>query len=125
MEVCYGVTKSYSLLSCTDGQEYNTSLEDQEERILAFSKSQGIDIVAVFRDTASGTNTNRQGYQDALEYITENNVNCFVVAKFDRAHRNQLNLLSFQKDLQEQGNSIISSWLTTHGFLKIGSQFQR
>ena len=92
----------------TDKQEDNTSLEDQKEKIEAFAISQGIKVVGIFQDTSSGTNVNRKGYQAALEFISGNEVDCFIVAKFDRAHRNQLNLLSFQKELKEKGIAFVS-----------------
>ena len=101
MELIKGI--AYCRVS-TDGQECNTSLEDQEERILAFAKSQGIEITAVFKDTATGTNTRRKGYQDALNFMAENEVECFVVAKFDRVHRNQLNLRATNPMLDDLDN---------------------
>jgi site-specific DNA recombinase len=92
----------------TEGQEENTSLEEQESRIKAFAFSQGIELLAVFSDALSGGNTDRQGYQDALAYLKENRVDCFIVAKFDRAHRHQENLLVFERELRERGIAFLS-----------------
>lgn len=92
----------------TRGQEKNTSLEDQEEKIAAFAKSQDIEIIATFKDIATATNLKRSGYLDAIEFMENNQVDCFMVAKFDRAHRNQLNMLSFEKTLRDKGVAFIS-----------------
>jgi len=92
----------------TDGQEENTSLEEQEKKIRAFAESQGIEIVKIFSDVASGSNTERAGYRDAIKYLKKNKVSCFVVAKFDRAHRHQENLLAFERELSEKGIDFLS-----------------
>lgn len=92
----------------TEGQEENTSLEDQERKIRAFAESQGVQIVKVFSDVASGGSTNRDGYQEAMRMLEEENIDCFLVAKFDRAHRHQENLLKFERELREKNIAFLS-----------------
>jgi len=92
----------------SETQEENTSLEDQERRIRAFAQSLDINIIAMFQDVASGANLDREGYQKALEYIKNNKVDCFIVAKFDRAHRHQENLLVFERELREKEIAFLS-----------------
>ena len=89
----------------TLGQEDNTSLEDQKERVRAYCKSQGWVLVVEFEDVASGGNVDRPGYQAALDYIEEHpgEIFSFVVAKLDRVHRHQQNLLVFESNLRRQG----------------------
>lgn len=92
----------------TDSQRENTSIGEQEEKVLAFCKSQSMEVVAKFEDVASGGNIDRDGYQDALQYMVDYEVNAFVVAKFDRAHRHQQNLLNFEADLRKKDIAFVS-----------------
>lgn len=92
----------------TEGQEENTSLEEQERKIRAFAESQGIEIVGMFLDVASGGSLNRQGYQAAINMLNEKKIDCFLVAKFDRAHRHQENLLKFERELREKDIAFLS-----------------
>lgn len=94
----------------TLGQEENTSLDDQREKVRAFCISQGWELVAEFEDVASGGNVNRPGYQEAWDYIEEHpgEISVFVVAKLDRAHRHQQNLLTFESNLRARGISLAS-----------------
>lgn len=92
----------------SETQEENTSLDDQEHKIRAFAESQSIDIVAMFHDVASGASLDRQGYRQALKYIEYHKVHCFIVAKFDRAHRHQEHLLVFERELREKEIAFLS-----------------
>lgn len=92
----------------TTGQEDNTSLDEQKRRVKACCEAKNIDLVQEFKDTASGGNCDREGYQKALDYMEENAVDCIVVLKLDRIHRNQQNLLVFESNLREKGIAFIS-----------------
>lgn len=94
----------------TLGQEDNTSLEDQREKVRAYCKAQGWTLVAEFEDVASGGNVDRPGYQAALDYIEEHpgEIFAFVVAKLDRVHRHQQNLLVFESNLRNAGIAFVS-----------------
>lgn len=92
----------------SESQEENTSLEEQENKIRAFAVSQDIEVLAVYRDVSSGGNVNRPGYQAAIKHLWKSKASCFIVAKFDRAHRHQENLLVFERELREKGVSFLS-----------------
>lgn len=92
----------------TLSQEGNTSIEDQRAKVEAFALSQDIEIVKEFQDTSSGGNTNRAGYQDSLDYIEENKIDCYIILKLDRVHRHQQNLLVFESNLRAINVNLVS-----------------
>jgi site-specific DNA recombinase len=96
----------------SDSQIDNTSIQEQKERIKAYCVSQGWKLVQFYVDQGkSGSTTERQGYQNAIDYIMnpDHDVTGLVVLKADRVHRSLKNLLFLIQDqLEPVGIAFIS-----------------
>lgn len=94
----------------SESQRDNTSLENQKNAIAGYALANNVDIVAEFRDVASGGTTNRKGFQMAMEFINTHarEVQVFIVFKYDRAHRNLKETLIFVDELDKKGIAYVS-----------------
>lgn len=66
----------------------------------------GIDPRHIFQDKASGVRDNRQGLQEALDYLKEGD--CLVVWKLDRLGRSLINLINIVEGFKKKGISFKS-----------------
>ncbi len=98
---------AYYRVSSTSQKE-NTSLENQKQQIRDYAFRNKIEIVAEFRDVASGGTVNRDGFKEAMNFIQNNPVDIFMVWKYDRAHRNLKETLIFVDELNKIGADYIS-----------------
>jgi len=89
-------------------QKENTSLENQKNHLQDYAFRNSIEIIAEFKDVASGGNINRDGFKQAMEFIQNNPVDIFMVWKYDRSHRNLKETLIFVDDLKDRGIDYIS-----------------
>ena len=57
----------------SESQIENTSIVEQEERIQAYCKAQGWELIKIFRDEGlSGKQTEKRvGYNEMIEYVKE------------------------------------------------------
>ncbi|WP_254865146.1 recombinase family protein [Bacillus cereus] len=97
----------------SESQIENTSIVEQEERIQAYCKAQGWELIKIFRDEGlSGKQTEKRvGYNEMIEYVkrTTENIKAILVLKSDRIHRMLKNLLvMIQDELKPLDISFIS-----------------
>ena len=78
----------------TDGQEDNTSLESQAEKIGAMAVCKGYDVAEIITDVASGKSLEREGITRVISLIQSGSVQAVIVAKLDRLTRSLRDLLS-------------------------------
>jgi site-specific DNA recombinase len=78
----------------TAGQEDNTSLEAQKERILSYGQYKGHDLVELIEEVGSGKSTDtRPKFQEALAMLRDGTADGLVVCKLDRLGRNVRDIL--------------------------------
>jgi site-specific DNA recombinase len=92
----------------TDGQEDNTSLESQAEKIRAMAVCKGFDVAEIISDVASGKSLERQGITQVISLIQSGSVQAVIVAKLDRLTRSLRDLLSLLDLCQTHKVALIS-----------------
>lgn len=95
----------------SDIQIDNTSIEMQIEKVKDYCKLYNIELKKVFIDEGqSGSNTDRKGYNDMIEYISnqDNSINALIVYKADRLHRKLKNLLEMIEQFEAFETAFIS-----------------
>lgn len=89
------------------GQEDNTSLQYQEDKLRAYCALHDHELVKVFIEAKSGKDTNRKQYQAMLDMLPL--VDGILVFKLDRLTRNVKDLLVLLDDvLKPQGKELLS-----------------
>ena len=87
----------------------NTSLKDQENKIIMYAKLHDIVIDELFIDKAvSGKSTDRPEYDKMMDYVKINDIDMIIVYKNDRIHRSLYNLLAMIYELQEYEVALVS-----------------
>jgi site-specific DNA recombinase len=91
----------------TDAQADNTSLGEQRERIEAYCKAFGHNLVEIYTEVGSGKNAkDRPQFQAALEAIKQ--ADGLVSLKLDRIARNTRDVLTLVEDvLQPQNKALV------------------
>ena len=87
------------------GQEDNTSLQHQEERIRAYCLAFGHELVAVLKEAKSGKDTARKEYQKMLDMLPE--VDGVITMKLDRLTRSVKDLLALVDDVLKPANKAL------------------
>lgn len=83
----------------TDNQLDNYSIEEQAERIKAYCKAKGWNLLYIYTDGGySGGNTNRPALQKMLAAIKRSEAAAVVVYKLDRLSRSQKDTLTLIED---------------------------
>jgi len=92
----------------TQGQEENTSLESQKERIEAYCKAFGHELIAVFSEVGSGKDTtHRPVFTEAMELVATG-ADGIVSLKLDRIARSSRDVLTLVEDvLQPQNKALV------------------
>ena len=92
----------------TDGQEDNTSLASQQERIECYCKAFNHELVKVFVEVGSGKDMqNRPEFNKAMEMV-KNEADGIVSLKLDRIARNCRDVLVLVEDtLQPQNKALV------------------
>ncbi len=80
---------AYSRVS-SKGQENNTSLDYQRNRLEAFGKSNSINNLTFVSDVDSGGNANRKGIQQIEHLVKAGIVDTIYITKLDRLYRSVL-----------------------------------
>lgn len=84
-------------------RKQKSNLERQKQRLLAYCAEQGLQVVGVVAEIASGVNDNRRGLKKLLNLIRKRKAKCVVVEYKARLARLGLNfLLEFFKDYEVQ-----------------------
>lgn len=96
----------------TDNQDAN-SIAYQLEIIQTFCKDNGIPICAYYTDEAqSGTNTDRQGFQNLLAAARRHEFDTVVIYDISRGSRDVGDWFNFRKDMMVLGVQVISATQT-------------
>lgn len=89
-------------------QETNTSLDNKVRKCIAYSKVYDYDIVFIFKEIGSGTNTEREKYQEVIEMCKNDQIDAVLAYKMDWLHRSSRNLINMAFDLQSMDKQFIS-----------------
>ena len=65
-------------------------------------------VVAEYRDTESGTTTNRKGFQRMLQDVRDNHIEAVLIWKFDRLSRSLLDLINTVSIFKQYNVQLIS-----------------
>jgi len=87
-------------------QKDNTSLEDQEQKIMEFCKLNDYELVEIFRDIESGAERSRRGYQTMLAMLEESGFDGVVSSKIDRLYRSLQAMADLFTVIDEKGKFI-------------------
>jgi DNA invertase Pin-like site-specific DNA recombinase len=91
----------------TDGQEDNTSLASQQERIECYCKAFDHELVKVFVEVGSGKDMkNRPEFNKAMEMV-KNEADGIVSLKLDRIARNCRDVLVLVEDVLQPNNKAL------------------
>jgi site-specific DNA recombinase len=84
-------------------------LDIQEQEIKSYCNKNNIKLIEVFRDEAmSGANENRQGINELLEYVKENDIDRVIIHKLDRLSRDTMYGLFIRKELKKIDVELLS-----------------
>ena len=107
-------TAIYLRVSKSDETQNPTN---QREPLLNFAKSQGLEVVKEYVDTASGGSANRPQFQKMLQDARNGEFNMVLVWSLDRFSREGIrNTLSYLEALRQSSvalKSLQESWLDT------------
>lgn len=97
----------YVRVSTEEQAKEGLSLEAQLDRLRLFARARGWKVGGEYVDDGySGTTTKRPGYQNLLKALHV--ADAMLVAKMDRAHRNQTNFTSMMSALKKAGKAFVS-----------------
>lgn len=104
------VVVSYTRVSTDRQAKKDISTRDQSRQIHKYCTDRGWKVAAEFTDAQTGTNLNRSGLQDLLDFVRDpsNNVSVVLVHSFSRLVRNLGDLLGVIRELQELGIAFVS-----------------
>ncbi len=89
----------------TDRQE----VENQLEPLTTFAQQRGLEIVKVYRDTATGKNSDREAFKQMLKDAHRHNFDVIVVWALDRLSREGMSrTIQLIEMLQRMGIAVIS-----------------
>jgi site-specific DNA recombinase len=93
----------------SDTQADNASLPAQREAILAYCKSERLQLFNIFEDVQSGEDaSSRSGLQFALSSLYAGLADCLLVYRLDRFSRNVLDSESLKEQLKAAGKRLIT-----------------
>lgn len=85
-------------------QENNTSIENQIREIKQYCKANKHNVT-IIKDVASGSNTNREGYNELLELLPQ--YDGIVAFKLDRLSRDTIDTLQLDKMIKKTNKQLI------------------
>jgi DNA invertase Pin-like site-specific DNA recombinase len=84
----------YIRVSTSQQAAEGISLEAQKQRLLQYCNFNGLDVVSVISDEGlSGSNSNRQGYQELMNLVKTKQVEAVAVYSLSRFARNTIEVL--------------------------------
>ncbi len=92
----------------TESQQDGASLGVQLDACRSYCDTNGLVIVAEFRDVLSGLKTDRPQYREAVELARSKGVDKLVVWRLDRLGRDSGEYISQLRDLRKLGVSVVS-----------------
>ncbi len=94
----------YTRVSHQSQADKATSLDNQLDRLRAYCKANGMEIVGEYSDPAySGRNFDRPGYQEMLGDLKPKAIKAVVVYSLSRFGRNTVGIITQILELQKQG----------------------
>ena len=95
----------YTRVSTEEQAREGVSLEAQAERIKAFSKAKGWQLLDIIQEKGySGKDLKRPGIKELINMCNRGTIDIIVVFKIDRLTRKQKNLWSLLEDIFEPNN---------------------
>lgn len=90
----------------SDTQIDNTSIDEQKKKIRLYCELHNIELIEVFCDEGeTGSKIEkREGYNNMMEYLNNEDIDAIIVNKIDRIHRSGKNLLIMVEDILEPLN---------------------
>lgn len=98
----------YLRVSTKEQADEGNSLAAQEERVLAYAKFVGADVVDVLVDTGSGRNPYRLKKREAVDRVLAGEADALVVYAIDRLSRSTVDFLKTIKKLRDVGRGFVS-----------------
>lgn len=94
---------SYVRVSTDDQAKNGVSLENQAERIRAYCRYKGIDLIAEIEDAgiSGGVNKAREGFIELLNRVEQGGIDVIVLYSLERLSRDMLTLLALERLLSE------------------------
>ena len=91
--------------------EERTSLADQEKECRAYAARESWPVVVVGRDTQTGFETmdQRPALQEVRDLIQSSGADVLIVWRFDRAARDQVDLLVLNREVRSAGARLVSA----------------
>lgn len=83
----------------TEDQGKNSSIEHQIKSIRAFCESQDWELIAIFKDKASGKSFKRKGFKEMQEALVSKQADMLLVYKLDRLSRSLKDILTLVEDV--------------------------
>ena len=95
----------YVRVSTDEQADRGYSLRDQEERLLAYAKIQGIEVKSIYREDYSAKNFNRPAFNKLLSYakVNKRNIDLLLFIKWDRFSRNAAEAYEVLKKINQMG----------------------
>lgn len=89
--------------------EERTSLADQEKECRAYAARESWPVVVVGRDTQTGFETmdQRPALQEVRDLIQSSGADVLIVWRFDRAARDQVDLLVLNREVRSAGARLV------------------
>jgi DNA invertase Pin-like site-specific DNA recombinase len=93
----------------SEGQADNTSLEDQQARIIAYCTALNHELISTYQDVQSGGKSeNRKGLQTAIADILAGKADGIIVLKLDRLGRRASDVLTLiDRELQPNNKALV------------------
>ncbi|SFP09246.1 recombinase family protein [Salibacterium halotolerans] len=100
----------YVRVSTEEQAKTGFSVDNQQERLIAFCKSQGWDDYKLYVDDGySGTDTNRPALKRMINHVEEQKIDSVIVYKLDRLSRSQQDVIRLLEDVFETNNCAFKS----------------
>ena len=100
----------YLRVSTEEQANHGYSLEMQKKQCEEWVKAHGFTVVSTFIDAGkTGTNMNRKGIKDLLNYVKKNNVDIVLTWKLDRLSRSTLDFYAEIMSVLTKNNTTIAT----------------
>ena len=92
----------------TDGQEDNTSIENQSQSIESYCEARRWTLDDLFVDVASGKDFERKAFKAMIDRLHLNGVDGVIVYRYDRLSRSPVDGRLFTDQLEKRGKAFLS-----------------
>ena len=98
----------YRVSNAEQAGDGHQSLDVQREKAHREAAKRGLTIIREFTDVASGTKSNREQYQQMLDYLRSGGAGTVFIQALDRLGRDQRELLTAAWELQDLGVTLVA-----------------